>query len=603
MPDHFDQEEMIEEQEDTPRRLDQTDHASIGPESLKRSDPLMEEVSRLREMDARARGAAAERIATPATAREQLTEAARAESVASDLVAGDVRSAVDLDDAESVRREMQRRQDRAELSRLLAEQENLARMEELQTQGEFEEFLDQLQHEKNIEAAVRQDEIDRLWGQIQLRREEEQHRLRVVRLGNLKDIALLQEEIEQIRTRLVEMRARRLSIQQEQSDRVAEGATAAREVMARGSSSDRLDATMARADNVLVAAEAQLIERMEERLESLVASMDQGAQQSDVATSMADLPSVESVPRPRWSTDRLLLAGKGLFLVEPFPIRAVVRPRRFAPDYSASTRCIALAERVNGTPRIFVSHRAGVSELCPDAEIEVARWPLGAASRYAVNGLQVLEDGRLLATHSEAGLLVWEAPDKAPAAPSWHIASARNLLPVPTGFVFSEGSRVYRLDALASRVEPVADLGGGSDTTISDLAAAEGHVLAGTIGGEVYHLRLDEPGRRPDPLRPGAKIYSIALLVWEGRVWVAIGVRRRMGLNVVLTQLGGGSPELSLSVPERPYRLVMPRDGHLLSLGERYLCSWDLNASQQATVTSLATIAPLQDLGLLPAAG
>jgi hypothetical protein len=509
-------------------------------------------------------------------------------------------SATDLAAEAAEIEELQRQQDRQHLMALLNEQENLARMEELRDRHELEAFVEQLEHEKRIQSALRQDEVDRLWEQVRQRREEEDRRRKLEGLSALRDAEALRLEVETVRSQLAERRERRRRLEESRQEERRESD---RMVTRHG---ERAEAKRVQADREFGEAELLLMRRVEERLESLIDSMERmNAETARLASPLEEraAPRVE-VPPPTLDFEPrgVAIAAKGLCVAEidGTSLRQLsIKP--FADGYDSSTRSIATSRAYAGPWRVLSGNRRGVASIDPRSGDVLAEYPLRANSKYAVNSLFALPDGGVLATHSEFGVLRWASPGVAPSSVAPEIASARNLVPTIDGFAFSSGDAVFALDSEARGARWIADRDGGR--VVTALASAERWLFVGDDQGDVACLPLDDPGAGERPLAAfavGKKVDRLAVLPWRGKAWLACATRRKTGAYVLLRDLSSASPDLVLGAPERVHSLAILGDGQFAAASERFLSAWDLDRSEQARVVSLLSVAPAQDMAAIP---
>jgi len=515
--------------------------------------------------------------------------------------------------SDALKDKLQHEQERAVFLTLLREQENLARMEELRSRQELEDFIHSLQHEKKVKDVLRQQEMDELWAHVSERHKEEARRRRLEDLRHVRDSQALQVEIDDLRRELADRREHRQRLQREKLTSSALAGALGSALLINANASDSMKASHEmNASTGFASTEWALMARTEERLESLLAAMEKltstGSTLTGVDTSLrsvvslpksrTDLASSLSIPTLPCVPAFIIVASKGVSRVDPYPPTGTEIPRPL-PGYNSSTRSLNVVRHPDGeVPILLAGHRRGVTHLDPSGGQVIANYPLQEAKHYAVNSAEFLADGRLLATHSEMGLLGWGGPERLPKHLSGEYRSARLLRALPGGneALFSCQDQLVRFDADGDQLTRLRDFQG---RIITSLAVAGRIAVIGDSQGAVSLIHLDDTAAMMPPFLVGEKVYTLGLLDWRGSVWLAAGVKRRTGIYLTLTDLHGEQPELMLSIPERIHTVRTGGAGILVACSERFLSYWDLNRSQQSRILSLGAVAPIQDFALM----
>jgi len=543
---------------------------------------------------------------------------------------------------------LRQQQDRSYLMSLLREQENLAQLEELRDRNELEEFIATLEHEKKIRAALRREELDRLWVQVEKRRAEDEQRREWERLVAVKDVATLRLHIESMRTQLVKVRQDRVQLQrrvdQEQVDAESAGPTATLR--------EKVEARTIAANTEFEHTELRLLERLEDRLDALTNQLERLTPEADLRRSSIDfrasktsteVPPPEATPvlwppsvapRPQAEIGGLVLATKGLarlafatgggtphWNMDWNRGPALVA---FGPGYQHSTRSVSFVRTPQGATDwpssvILAGYRAGVAVLHPQTGDLIATYLLDVRGHHGVSSVALLQPAgmnrtpRVLATHAEAGLIAWDSPSDTPRSwpdgANWS-GAMRLLTPLCNGLAVASEDAVWWLDdeggspraVVTGLSAPVTAMTSpllspiGDDATESlpvvSFADAAGRLWIADVAGGGGAATLDAPGE---------KIHAMALVAWRDRTWIAVSARRKSSTYLVLRDPGQKSPDVLFSLPERLHRLLSPEPGRLIGLGERFLMSWSLDAPKAApAIAPLLRLGPVQDACWLP---
>lgn len=149
------------------------------------------------------------------------------------------------------------------------------------------------------------------------------------------------------------------------------------------------------------------------------------------------------------------------------------------------------------------------------------RFPDGARTRGGANSVAVA-GGRLVATHSELGVVTWDLAD--PAAPAERVCvhrvdgarTVRGVQVVGDQCVFAAGSEVLAFHA-PRFPEGTPTVYRGAGAPITALAVSRTHVFAGTAAGHVWRWALGEPDRPEAELPRGtAPVTMLRLAVVNG---------------------------------------------------------------------------------------
>jgi hypothetical protein len=490
---------------------------------------------------------------------------------------------------------LKQRQDRAQMMSLLREQEMLVQMEEMRSKQELQEFMADLEHERKMKEVMRQTDIDRLWGHIEERKREESIRRRVEELRLMRDAHSIQLEISSLKTEIGKKREAKDKLREEIVENQEQG-----EMSLSDSIQERDDAL---ASTGLATAEWVLMSRLEERLQTLLESMEEVALLPDPTAPAKESrlpPSLDiNVPPVKFYPKAIVVASKGVSRLQGYPPHPGM-PITQLPGYGSSTRCLTVTQHPDGTvPILLAGHRRGVSHLETKKATIIAEYPLGKARRYAVNASGFLENGMLMGTHSEMGVLLWREAEKPPTTLDDTIKTARLLRILPGGraAIFASEDKLYRYNHLEQEHEMIMSLAG---RTITSMDIAGRLAVIGDAKGSVTILDIDNPNQQVAPMMVGEKVYTVGVLDWRGTTWVAAGVKRKTGIYVILEDLRGELPGMILNVPERIHTLRRGGPGTLVAASERFLSFWNLGESHQSRIISVAPVAPIQDFALVP---
>ena len=194
---------------------------------------------------------------------------------------------------------------------------------------------------------------------------------------------------------------------------------------------------------------------------------------------------------------RSIVVGSGaeLLVYEPTlldrPVERITLPDRVGPVRSVHAHMDAAGER-----RLFVGAGTGVYELSiedgKDVHTYAVEPPMNV--RGGVNAVALVGD-RIVASHSELGLLSWRRGSDEPAEfllrdQTRDADAIRGVQFVNGDLFFSIDARVVQIQADDPNAEPREFVGSGS--VITALCAADG-VYAGNAEGEVLYWALDAP--------------------------------------------------------------------------------------------------------------
>lgn len=196
-------------------------------------------------------------------------------------------------------------------------------------------------------------------------------------------------------------------------------------------------------------------------------------------------------------TDRIVVgSGDELLSFDPATLDAP-QMRTQVPGDVGSIRSVQAYLDANGVQRLCIGAAVGVYEVSADLDDQVVSYRVENVGdvRGGVNSV-ALAGERLLATHSELGLLVWDRGSDTPAR-SLHrelteLAKAVRCVQFhPTGVYFSADHVVYRMISADESAKPERYL--GSRSIISAICVTDQNVFAGNADGEVIVWSHESP--------------------------------------------------------------------------------------------------------------
>ena len=251
----------------------------------------------------------------------------------------------------------------------------------------------------------------------------------------------------------------------------------------------------------------------------------------------------------RWA---VVAAGEELLFFDPANWESPVRRRSLASD-AGPLRSVTVTTDEAGRTVLLVGAARGVHVLEPDAEAPRATYlfnlPAGQRLRSGVNSA-ALGGGRVFATHSQMGLVVWPADqptmfvelladltEGAKSVRHAQVLDGRLWLTAENCVIHTPLDQIW--EAEATRLE-------GSTSRLTALAVHPPDVYAGNEDGQILHWSLDDEGG------PTLKVVRSS----SGRPIESIDVLWAGGVQRVL--FADGSTALNAQV-----------------LGDSYLCRYD----------------------------
>lgn len=265
----------------------------------------------------------------------------------------------------------------------------------------------------------------------------------------------------------------------------------------------------------------QQLESRFAQLASEVQSKIDERSSSRAAFSGAELPELDEV----W-----LAAGLSLYRMSAESAFGQGSPTPVLPPEDIGYLRSVTFDRggVSGVPAVLVGAQAGVAVYRPTGSFwSVHRYRPAPQGRGGANAVLLGRD-RVLATHSELGLHVWQpqsAPTSTPIFASQIVAgrSTRAIHRGPDGQAyFAHGNAVYHFDP--DRDDPAATACGVLPDSVTALASSREFLVAGTGDGRLYRARTGEPWEEL-PFRGSGPIFRVLPLEAGSRLGWIVGAR------------------------------------------------------------------------------
>lgn len=502
--------------------------------------------------------------------------------------------------------------DRAVYLDLLQEQEILAQMEQARSREELEEITMRKGHERRLEEILRQDEIDSLWEQIQGRRRVAELERRLEQLRINRDLEQVMLEIEHLRRQRQEAHGQRQVIRREMVEKMLEADPTdglAASVDATESVAGRIQAA---SQTGVATAKLCLNERLDIELENIEKRMNQLLQTPGFAAAGDGRPGAGAfdeaqshllgldlgLPAPACIPNCIILATRGVARLDHFPPEPNSRAR-VLQGYVHSTRALSVVRYPQGDqPILLAGHRRGVTHLDPAGGQVIATYGMAETKHYAINAAEFADDGRLVATHSEVGLLAWADAQKQPQRIGGDIRSARLLRRLRDGrMVFSSNDQLYLLEP--RRNDRLTMLRNFNGRTITSLSVTNSVVVVSDNKGAVSLVEIEDPKRDFAPILLEESVHCVGVVDWRGTTWVAASIRRRDNVYLTLQDIRNDQAPLMLAIPARVHIIRQAGPGVFAACSENYLSYWDLNRDLRSVIVPLHRVGNVQDFAFM----
>jgi len=219
---------------------------------------------------------------------------------------------------------------------------------------------------------------------------------------------------------------------------------------------------------------------------------------------------------------RSIVVGSGSELLWYDPQALDAPTRRYTlPDIVGALRSVQTDLDPTGGRRLLIGAAGGVHELDPDANESPTTYRTGTdrETRGGVNAVTFAGE-RIIASHSELGLLAWQRGEDQPAERLFR--DRTEDVTAVRAVRFSDGHLFFSIDNVVYRAGPNLDAGElavftGSTAIITAVCPARDGIYAGNANGELLHWSTDAPAE--------PKVLSAS--------------RQRAAESVVMLDLGG----------------------------------------------------------------
>ena len=246
-------------------------------------------------------------------------------------------------------------------------------------------------------------------------------------------------------------------------------------------------------------------EATDEQKASMQVTEMEDALQARLAEVQAKLSQLSGLAMERNADDpitrRLLcVVGKRVLAFDP---KTNLHPEVPKEVYDTETGSLgylrsARWETIDGEGWLLAGAQRGIYRLREGELIEYP-YPSEPEGKGGANAVAYF-DGRLFATHSEAGLTEWSLAKSGEGAECRTLCEAvtsgasatRGAVVVDGVLYFSAGNAVYGLDLATGTDRPVQYR--GSDDSVTSFLVFDGELVAGNRSGKMYRWHLDDPG-------------------------------------------------------------------------------------------------------------